>query len=107
VTGLLRQGEHEYLKAVVHGAATALCAAMSLYNGAAFAYRVFAGGGTAVELAVRNRHLAANWLLYAVATGWEARQTGRHLARTPTFNGPAVDRDEPVIIEKTTTRWES
>jgi hypothetical protein len=67
-------GEQEMFKGGVHGAACAIAAAMAAYNFAAWCFR-------------RDRHLGANAVIYTLATGWEVKQTMRHLRRC---SGPPV-----------------
>jgi hypothetical protein len=52
-------------KGGVHGAA---CAIAAIYNIAAWCFR-------------REGHLGANAVVYTLATGWEVKQTMRHLRR--------------------------
>ena len=71
-------GEQEIVKGSVHGAACAIAAAMAAYNIVAWCFR-------------RDRHLGANAVIYALATGWEVRQTMRHLRRC--VEPPGLTRD--------------
>ena len=61
-------GEQELFKGGVHGTACAIAALMAAYNIAAWCFR-------------RERHLGANAIVYTLATGWEVKQTMRHLRR--------------------------
>jgi hypothetical protein len=61
-------GEQEVFKGGVHGAACAIAAVMAAYNIAAFCFR-------------RERHLGTNAVIYALAVGWEVKQTLRHFTR--------------------------
>lgn len=61
-------GEREILKGGVHGAACAIAAMMAAYNIAAWCYR-------------RERHLGTNAVVYALAVGWEVKQTLHHLRK--------------------------
>ena len=63
---ILKQGACEPLKAVVHGTSLGLCAIMGLYNAAAWINR-------------RERHLAVNAIVYALAVAWERRLVTHHL----------------------------
>lgn len=59
-------GEREGFKGSVHGAACVIAAAMAAYNGVAWCFR-------------REPHLGTNAVVYALAVGWEAKQTLHHL----------------------------
>ena len=61
-------GSREAVKGGVHGAACAIAAVMAAYNFAAWCFR-------------REAHLRTNAVVYTVATGWEVKQTMRHLRR--------------------------
>jgi hypothetical protein len=50
----------------VHGASLCLCALMGLYNAAAWVNR-------------RERHLAMNVVVYALAVAWERRLVAHHI----------------------------
>ena len=68
VQALCTAGNHEALKCSVHGAAGILAALMAAYNIAACCYR-------------RDLHLRVNAVVYALAVGWEVKQTLHHLRR--------------------------
>jgi len=68
VQALCTAGNHETLKSSVHGAAGVLAALMAAYNLAACCYR-------------RDPHLRINAVVYALAVGWEIKQTLHHLRR--------------------------
>lgn len=72
---ILKTGSCEPLKAVCHGASLGLCALMGLYNAAAWVNR-------------RERHLAVNAMVYALAVAWEKRLVAHHLQ--------ACDLDQPM-----------
>ena len=63
---ILKNGNCEPLKAVCHGTSLALCALMGLYNAAAWLNR-------------RERHLAVNTVVYALAVAWEQRLVMHHV----------------------------
>ena len=65
---LTRSGEHEYLKAGVHGLLLAVGAVCVTYNVTAWSWR-------------REKHLAVNVALYGGLVGWEVYQIWRHLRR--------------------------
>ena len=62
-------GEQELFKGGVHGTACVIAALMAAYNITAWCFR-------------RERHLGANAIVYTLATGWEVKQTMRHLRRS-------------------------
>jgi hypothetical protein len=63
---ILNHGSCEPLKAAVHGLAFGLAAVMGAYNAAAWVQR-------------RERHLAVNAAMYALALIWERRLVTHHL----------------------------
>ena len=63
---VLASGEHEPLKAAVHGLLGGLAAVCLAYNAAAWVTR-------------RERHLAINSVIYAALTGLEVWQAKRHM----------------------------
>lgn len=63
---ILNSGSCEPLKAGVHGFAMGLAAVMGLYNAAAWVQR-------------RQRHLAVNAIIYALAIAWEQRHVAHHI----------------------------
>ena len=65
VQTLCTSGNHEELKCGVHAAAVALAGLMAAYNIAACCFR-------------SDRHLRVNVLVYALAAGWEIKQTVHH-----------------------------
>jgi hypothetical protein len=62
---LLSCGNCEELKLGVHATALGLAIVMGLYNGAAWLVR-------------RERHLAANTVLYSVLAAWELNHVAHH-----------------------------
>lgn len=74
---LLHCGNCEELKLGVHGTALALAVVMGGYNIAAWLLR-------------RERHLAANSLLYVALTIWEVQHVRHHLAELAVCREPVV-----------------
>ena len=66
VQTLCTSGEHEVLKATVHGAAGAIAGLMAAYNIAACCFR-------------RDRHLRVNALVYTLLVAYELKHTVHHI----------------------------
>jgi hypothetical protein len=87
---ILNHGSCEPLKAAVHGLAFGLAAVMGAYNAAAWVQR-------------RERHLAVNAALYALALVWERRLVAHHLDACRQER-PCPDAVDPVVNTGTAER---
>jgi hypothetical protein len=81
VQDFCRSGQHEGIKAAVHGTAALISVVMATYNATAYLYR-------------RDAHLRWNTIIYTLATCWEVKQTAHHLKRVTCSAARTSERPE-------------